>query len=444
MWHKISQALFHNLGLKIASLAIAFLIWMGVTNTSNPMKTQLFTNVPINIVNQDSVADIGKVVEAEGSGTVTLRVTERRSVLSQLAKNGSDFYVEADMENLNEMNSVPLTVSCSNSAVTWDKIEVSPSSLKVRLEDKAEQTFVASVSAGGTPDSSYEVGATSIASGKNIVIDGPASLMSIINQVVAPVDVSGLSEDTTLSSTLKVYDRNGAELTDSQMASLEFKDESGAVIENREVKVSVDLWRIRRDVPISVQTTGTPGWGYRVSQIKTIPEIISVCGTESALQALGSTLDVKDTINVSGATQNITKEIDLTDTLEGITGLRLITDADPVVQVEVVIEQNGDVTLQVPLSDITVKNRPVGMNLVFTPADQVSVSVHAQDADAQRLTKSDISLSIDLSECAKAGSYEIPVEVTLPEGYVLASDVALKVVSSNPEASQEEATESGS
>ena len=222
MWHKISQALFHNLGLKIASLAIAFLIWMGVTNTSNPMKTQLFTNVPINIVNQDSVADIGKVVEAEGSGTVTLRVTERRSVLSQLAKNGSDFYVEADMENLKEMNSVPLTVSCSNSAVTWDKIEVSPSSLKVRLEDKAEQTFVASVSAGGTPDSSYEVGATSIASGKNIVIDGPASLMSIINQVVAPVDVSGLSEDTTLSSTLKVYDRNGAELTDSQMASLEF------------------------------------------------------------------------------------------------------------------------------------------------------------------------------------------------------------------------------
>lgn len=438
MWHKVRQVLFENLWLKIASLVIAFLIWMGVTNTSNPMKTQLFTNVPITIVNQDSVADIGKVVEAQGSGTVTLRVTERRSVLSELAKNGSDFYVEADMENLNEMDSVPLTVSCSNSAVTWDKIEVSPSSLKVRLEDKAEQTFIASVSTSGSPDSSYEVGATAISTGKNIVIDGPSSLMSIINQVIAPVDVSGLSDDATLASTLKVYDKNGAELTDSQMASLEFKDENGSVIEGHRVNVQVDLWRIRRDVPIRVKTTGTPGWGYRVSKIKTIPEIISVAGTDSALEALGSTFDVKDTINVSGATENISKEIDLSETLEGMSGLKLITDADPIIQVEVLIEQNGDVTLQIPLSDIEVKNRPSGMNLVFTPADQVSVSVHAQEADADRLTASDIALSIDLSSCAEPGSYEIPVEVTLPEGYVLASDVSLKVVSSR----QEVATES--
>lgn len=437
MGHKIGETLFRNIGLKIAALVIAFFVWVGVTNTNNPVKTQLFTNVPITIVNQDAVADIGKVVEQQGNGTVTLRVTDRRSVLSQLARNGSDFYVEADMKNLNSMNTVPLTVTCSNPQVTWDKIEVLPSSLSVKLEDKVEQTYVASISTNGTPATGWEVGSSSVTTGKNIVLAGPSSLMRRINQVVAPVDVAGLSSDYTLSSVLKVYDKNGDELTDAQMKSLEFKDATGTVIKDHTVKVMVDLWKIRTDVPIRIRTTGTPAWGYRVSSIKMIPETISVAGTDEALAELGDELKVKDVINVSGAKENVKQEINLEDTLDQMSGLKLISDADPSVEVEVSIEKNGDVTLDIPLSDIVVQNRPEGMELVFTPADKISVSVHAMEDDEKPLTAKDISLSIDLSQCAEPGSYEIPVHVTVPEGYELAGDVSLTVVSANQEAATE-------
>ena len=437
MGHKIGETLFRNIGLKIAALVIAFFVWVGVTNTNNPVKTQLFTNVPITIVKQDAVADIGKVVEQQGNGTVTLRVTDRRSVLSQLARNGSDFYVEADMKNLNSMNTVPLTVTCSNPQVTWDKIEVLPSSLSVKLEDKVEQTYVASISTNGTPATGWEVGSSSVTTGKNIVLAGPSSLMRRINQVVAPVDVAGLSSDYTLSSVLKVYDKNGDELTDAQMKSLEFKDATGTVIKDHTVKVMVDLWKIRTDVPIRIRTTGTPAWGYRVSSIKMIPETISVAGTDEALAELGDELTVKDVINVSGAKENVKQEINLEDTLDQMSGLKLISDADPSVEVEVSIEKNGDVTLDIPLSDIVVQNRPEGMELVFTPADKISVSVHAMEDDEKPLTAKDISLSIDLSQCAEPGSYEIPVHVTVPEGYELAGDVSLTVVSANQEAATE-------
>lgn len=437
MGHKIGEALFRNIGLKIAALVIAFFVWVGVTNTNNPVKTQLFTNVPITIVNQDAVADIGKVVEQQGNGTVTLRVTDRRSVLSQLARNGSDFYVEADMKNLNSMNTVPLTVTCSNPQVTWDKIEVLPSSLSVKLEDKVEQTYVASISTNGTPATGWEVGSSSVTTGKNIVLAGPSSLMRRINQIVAPVDVAGLSSDYTLSSVLKVYDKNGDELTDAQMKSLEFKDATGTVIKDHTVKVMVDLWKIRTDVPIRIRTTGTPAWGYRVSSIKMIPETISVAGTDEALAELGDELTVKDVINVSGAKENVKQEINLEDTLDQLSGLKLISDADPSVEAEVSIEKNGDVTLDIPLSDIVVQNRPEGMELVFTPADKISVSVHATEDDEKPLTAKDISLSIDLSQCAEPGSYEIPVHVTVPDGYELAGDVSLTVVSAKQEAATE-------
>ena len=437
MGHKIMHALFNNLGLKIVSLVIAFVIWLLVSNADNPTRTILYSNVPITIVNQDSVADIGKVVEPEGSGTVTLRVTDRRSVLQTLARNGSDFYVEADMENLNEMNTVPLTVSCSNPSVTWDKIQMMPSSLKVILENKVEQTFVASVSTEGAPAGGYEVGSTSVEEGKNIVIAGPESLMRIINQVVAPVNVAGLEADSTLSSTLRVYDKNGSVLTDAQMSRLEFKNESGTVLTDHMVTVNVDLWKIRTDLPIIVRTAGTPMWGYRVSEIDTMPASISVSGTDEALAGLGDGFEVVDEIDVSGAREAITAEIDLTDTLSEMTGIKLIAGADPTVQVEVLIEQNGDVTLEVPLSAISLSSRPENMTLVFTPADVLPVSVHALDESGERLVQEQIRLSLDLSQCANEGSYELPVEVELPFGYELASPVTIKVSSSKTEKQSE-------
>ncbi len=437
MGHKIRKALLGNLWIKLLSLLIAIGIWFMVSNANDPVRTTLFPDVPITIVNQDSVAEIGKVIEVQGSGTVTLRVTEKKSVLERLSRSGSDFYVEADMNNITEMNTVPLTVTCSNQAVTWDEIEMTPSSLKVTLEDKVEQTYIASVSAEGVPASGWEVGTCTIREGKNIVIAGPGSLINIINQVVAPVNVGGLSEDAAIASTLKIYDKNGDTFTEAQLASLEFKDENGNVLVNHTVEVLADLWRIVTDIPLRVQTTGSPAWGYRVSDITTIPETISVAGTEEALAAIGATFEVLEKVDVTGATEDITKEIDLTEQLAGMTGIKLINDSDPTVQVEVAIEANGDVTLTIPLSSISFANKPEGMDLVFTPADEVVVKVHALSEDAQKLSAEALSLSVDLSPCAVDGNYEIPVQVAIPDGYELASDVTLTVNSTSQAAQTE-------
>ena len=443
MVHKIRQALLGNLWLKFLSLVIGAGIWMMVSNADNPTRTELYTNIPINIVNQDAIADIGKVVEPEGSGVVTLRVTERRSVHEKLSKSGSAFYVEADMNNITELNTVPLTVTCSNSAVTWDEVEILPSSLKVTLEDKVEQTYVASVSLDGSPSSGHEVGTTSILEGKNIVIAGPRSLMNIINQVVAPINVAGMEDDSIVSGTLKVYDKNGSSFTDSQISSLEFKDEFGNVITNHTVNVLVELWKIKTDVPIVVTTTGSPAWGYNVTRITTIPETISVAGTPEALEALGSEFNVADQVDVNGAKETVVQEINLNDTLAGMDGLRLITDADPTVQVSVVIEANGDVTVAVPLSDIRFENRPDGMNLVVTPADEVLVKVHHLSENVDTIQTEDLVLSADLASCIEEGSYEIPITVELPEGYELAEDVSITVVSTKQEAQTEGTKVSG-
>lgn len=427
MMHKLLHLVKDNLGLKVLSLVIAFFIWLLVSNTSNPYQTRLYSNVPITIVNQDSIADIGKVVEAQGSGTVTLRVQGRRAILQSLTRN--DFYVEADMENINQMDAVPLTVVCNNSQISWDDIEMNPPSLKVKLENKVEQTFVAAVTYSGSPAKGVEVGRSEVVEDKNIVIAGPQSLMKILNQVTAPVNVAGMAEDATLSSTLKVYDKNGAELTETQMSSLEFKDQDGTVITDHKVSVFVDLWKVVTDIPLTVETTGAPASGYRVSSVTTIPVSISVKGTDEALASLGSSFDLPTPVDVTGADSNVEQEIDLTETMAGIDGLSLIQDADPVIQVTVKIERDEDITLNEPVGAIDLINRPENMDLVFTPADILPLSVHARTQDADPITAEDVSLSVDLSSCAEEGSYELPLKVELPEDYELSAPVTIKVSS---------------
>ena len=433
MVNNILGKLKDNIILKIISLGIAFLIWILVTNSNDPTHSVLISNVPISIVNEDAIDDIGKVAEPEGSGTVTIKVTERNSVLRRLSRTGADFYVEADLENLTELNTVPLSVTCSNTAVTWDEIEIWPASLKVSLEDKVEQAVAVTTVTSGNAAEGYAVGSTEVLQGKNILVAGPKSLVEIINQVTAPVSVSGMRQDQTLTAVLRVTDKNGSEFTDAQMSRLELKDSNGNLLANHEVQVAVTLWREQPDVAVDVKTSGTPVNGYYISQISTIPQTVTLIGTEEALQNLGGVLTADTEISVDNARDNISAEIDLTETLNQIDDIRLPADADPIISVEIQIEKSGDIRLEIPMSDITLENRPDKLRLVFTPADILPVMVHAVRADVKQITAEDVSADMDLSVCTEEGSYDIPVEITPPEGYELSNEVKV-TVSASPNA----------
>ena len=65
------------------------------------------------------------------------------------------------------------------------------------------------------------------------------------------------------------------------------------------------------------------------------------------------------------------------------------------------------------------------------------MKVHALSEEAQKLSAEALSLSCDLAPCAEEGSFEVPVQVSLPEGYELASDVTLTVISARQAAQTE-------
>ena len=436
----MKRKLTRNIGLKILSLLVAYLIWLLVISIDDPIISDVIRDVPVQILNENSVTAIDRTVSVLEGDTVSIRVKERRSIVENLNKD--DFTVVADLENLNAMDAVPLYATCSDQSVTWDEMEIYPASMKVQIELNKQSEFNITVRTSGQPESPYEVGATAVVEGPTVLIAGPESLVDIIGQVVAEVDVSGMAEDGRKTAALTVYDKNGTAFTEAQRSRLQIKDSSGVLLDGNEVNVRITLWETMADIPVEVELEGEPMEGYQVSQVSTVPVTVNLVGTQEALARLDGKIVLKDKISVAGALQSITATANLEETLEALDeDLRLPEGSDPTVTITVQIEKTADRTFIIPLSDIEILNRPEDMTLTVSPSDVISVSVHSIDNTTVDITESDIQAKADFAPCAEPGNYEIPVEILLPNEYVLTSQVTLVVTSAEPEITPENATE---
>ena len=200
------------------------------------------------------------------------------------------------------------------------------------------------------------------------------------------------------------------------------------MIENNTVQVKVTLWEILNDIPIQVETTGEVADGYQITGITTMPVTVSLAGTREALAELNGKLVLKDVIDVSGAYESIERsDLDLSDTLKDIDGLKQLSGASSEVYVKVQIEKIGDETVEIPLSNVELKNKPEDMSFVFTPADRVQIAVRGTAGNSGKIQAEEVKVSLDLESCKEEGSYTLPLEIELPEGYTLVSEVTIVV-----------------
>lgn len=420
----------NNLGLKVLSLLVSCLIWLVVTNTNDPESTQVYKNVPITIKNQDTITNANKTFTVvDGVDKINVYVTARKSIRAAL--NSGSFTVKADMENYNEaLGTVPLEISCEDARIRQEDLRIIPSSLKINMEDKVEQNFGVAVVTTGKADKGYELGKTTIVSGDTIRIAGPQSLINIIGKVTILLDITNMNTDSTNLYPIRIEDKNGAALTEGQMSNLELKDSNGVSLQNNSAEVRTEIWKVYNDIPLKANVTGEVAPGFKVSSITLSPQTINLVATEEAIDELGGELTLKDDISVEGLTETQDYTVDLNDTLNQYDSIRLETDISSAITVHVGIDEVGSKTFQMPISDIIMHNTPADKKLIFSPADTISISVKTTDDTESGdidITLDDITAKIDLKSCEINGSYTLPVEITLPQGYELVNEVKIVV-----------------
>lgn len=393
-------------------------------NISDPVTVRTISGIPIHFTNISYIESKGQSFEPmDGYDKVSIRVSGNRSVLERL--NNTNVTATADLTQVVDFDSTPVMVPVSVTVpgVQTENITIIPSNVQIELEEMKSKDFVLNPTEEDTvPASGYEVG-TMTANPEKITIRGSASLINKIDKVNAVVDVSGLNQDSDLSPTIKIYDKNGDELSDSQTAFLTFS------VDESKIKVHTVLYSVDSDVKVTAKTYGNPARGYEAGDITLTPSTISVVGDAATLETFrknGNTIAITEdsrAINVKGASSDVSASVDIEPFLPD--GIRLASGMSSTVVANVKILPYGSRAVSLDVNTISKNNLGTGLNAVMTDPE-LDIRVQGTNEALSSLKTDEIHASVDLSG-KKEGTYSVPVTITLPDGLSLVQQVQTNV-----------------
>ena len=399
MLKKILKKLTNNLGFKLLAVLFAFAMWLVVYNIDDPSSSKNFT-ATVTIQNAQSVSDMNKCYEViDGTGTVSFRVTAKRSILEKL--DYSDFTAIADMSLMNVSDdgaegSVPIAISANNYTSSV-KVSGLTKYLKVSLEDLQEKQFVITADTKGKVADGFTLGDVSVSNPNVIKVSGPASVVGQISKVVATIDVSGMSVDISDNVVPVFYDEDDKTV-----------DTTKLTLSSNTVTVSAKILSTK-EVQIHFNTSGTPADTYSVVEITSDPETVQIKGSSSVLNPISSLEIPEEVLNVDGANKDITTSIDISEYLPD--GVSLTKNSQATVSVTIRIEPYTTQNYNIPVSNISVNGLDDNYNLAFGQTT-VNAPVSGMSSDLSSLNVNSIKGSIDVSSLGE-GTHTVDVTLTL-------------------------------
>lgn len=401
MGNKILKTLTKNLGFKILAVVFAFILWLVVYNTDDPTITVSYTT-NVTVENASVVTDMNKCYEVlNGTNTVSFAVTAKRSVLNKL--EDTDFTAVADMNRMivnedGDKANVPIEIISkrSNSSLKYNEKN---KYLEVSLEDLMKRRFIITADTSGKVADGYALGEVTVTNPNVLNVSGPASIVNKIDSVVATIDVDGMSMNLSDNVIPALYDADGQEIDTTKLK-----------LSNTTVTISAKILSVK-EIPLVFSTSGVPYGDNRVVEISSKPETIKVKGSSTTLNPLSSLNIPGDVLNVSGASEDITTTIDISEYLPD--GVELVNTSDATVTVTVRIEAYELKKFNLSTSQINVNGLDSNYDLSFDQST-VAVTVSGLKNDLNKLNTSQLSASIDVTDLG-VGTHQVNLDLNLDE-----------------------------
>lgn len=412
----MKKSLTNNIGLKLLAFIFAFMLWLLVVNIDDPVGSKTFENIPVTIEHSEVVTQDQRSYQVlDGTDTVSVSVSATRSVLEKIS--AENIVATADMRELYLESQIPIEITIPG--YEFESATASPRNVQVKIEQNKSDTFPITVTTTGTVRDGYVLGNVQ-ADPERVTVNGPESVIDQISKVVAEVNVSGLSSDSSIDATLTYYDADNNEISAEQLANN---------LGTTGVKVNVTLYHTAR-IPVTVDTSGvTAADGYTISEVSWTPEEIQLAGEEDVLEALKEIRIPADAIDITSISQRTEKTVDITPYLPE--GTRLVDENGNNILVTARVAKEGTKSFDIPVGSITVNNLDDDLTISgYGSGDDLEVHIGGPQAQLDSLELGDLSVSIDLKSCTKAGEYEVPVTITLPSdasGCSVETSVTVKV-----------------
>ena len=419
----MKKLLTRNLGLKLASLLLAFVLWFLVAQIYDPKDTVTFNNIQVRLINTELLDEEGKVYEVlDNSNLVRVTVTGPQSIVKSELRR-SDIVAEADMSKLTDINTIAITYYCEN--ISNDSVEIKGNhdSVRLNVEDKTSKWIKLESNTIGDVASGYMIGNVTLDQ-TNIEVTGPKSAISQVDH--AGVDINVTDSTTSLSANvdIKLYDADDNEL----------------VLES--VKKNVDSAYMTvevlatKEVPVEIEYMGVPEDGYMATgEVESSVPTVRIAGTVSTLVGISAITVPEDRMNITGQSDNLVDIINLKEYLPA--NVRLADKSfDGKITATVYIEPIVSKDLTVAAENISVTGVPDGMEAEITStAEEYNITVSGLSRDVSILHDSSGTGILNLTQWMEdngveeltPGTYTIPVTFNLAEDITVVPDINIHI-----------------
>lgn len=420
---KIAGILTHNFGLKLLAVVVSCGLWFVVNSITDPVEKKPFSNIPVEIINEEMVTSEGKVYEIlDGTNYVNVVVTGKRSVLDNIARD--DLRAVADMSKLTFMNTVGIEVSSARNNSELDfKTNIDNVKLLIENRKSIQKSILASVS--GDPAEGYVVD-RALASPNVVRFSGPESLIMQIDHVEAIANIEGSSSDISTSVDLKIYDAEDKEIKSNSIK-----------MNISTVNVAVSILATK-EVPLEFTIQGEPADGYLVSrEVVSVPEMVTIAGRSSVLDGVSRISITDPALSAEDLTESTTSIVNIKKYLPSNVQFA-DSSYNGNVSVTIGIEKLVTKELEIPARNFAAGNKPEGFRLTLkelVDKDSYVIRISGTQAAVDVVNAEEIIGVIDMNlirdnlglQQWAVGSYQGDITFNLPDNVTLAEAYKMTV-----------------
>lgn len=415
------KKIFHNWGLKLASLLLAAILWFLVIQLDDPKKPQTFYNIPVTLVNTELLEQEDKFYEVlDNTDTVRVTVTAPTSMVGQL--RATDIVAEADVSRLTDINTIPITYSVLNVGIDSGSVKGDHDMVRLNIEQKINRWVKVQYTTAGEVAEGYIVASAS-ADQTLIRVSGPKSVVDQIDHAGVEIDVSGATSSLSANVEVLFYDTND-----------EVLDTSHLVTDVNYVHMSVDVLAAK-PVPVEVMVSGTPAVGFLATgEVQCEPSMVRVAGSVSALNNISRIVIPEEQMNLDGAEGDLINVINIRELLPD--NIRLADDFNGRVTVTAFVEPEAERTLQIPAGNIAVINIPGELTADISNTEEYyEVKISGLDAVVSPADQNTIAGTVDVQAWMEEegineltpGTYEIPVSFGISKEIKIDGEITAEV-----------------
>lgn len=370
----------------VIALVIAICLWMYVVGSIDPSITKKFTDIPVQLINEDSLTQEGLAVNSADLKKIDVSVKGDRTDISKIS--GEDIKVTADLYGRHKgSNYVSLEVQLPRGIEldgrSEDRVLVTIDDL-VTAEKKVEVKLTGDVEQGMT------LGKTKV-SPDTLTVYGTKGNVEKVDHVEAYVNAKVLqAKATTHEASVSAVDKDGN--------AVDYITTS-----EKDVKVTASLEQYKK-VKLNAKITGSVAEGYELEKVE-IPETVEIEGPIDVLKGIDEVS--ADDIDISGLTENkrIKMNLDLPE------GVSLKGGKD--IYASVTVSGQDKKSFNFAGSDIKIEGLDDGFEAKIT--ENTAVTVRGNQAAVSSIGKENIVLSVNLSGL-KTGSHSVKVSAKVGNG----------------------------